>query len=66
MVIVICMIGLGLHIRPNFAIGLDIHFHNQFHSSSGNYNRILLFCNLQLVVGFVFGFFSAFTFRVCV
>ena len=58
MVNVICMIGLGLHIRPNFGIDLDISFFIvSFISSSGNCNRILLFCILELVIGFVFGFF---------
>ena len=53
---IICMIGLGLHLhsRPNLGIGNYIRFHSQFHSR--NYNYILLFCDLELTIGFVFRF----------
>ena len=52
------MIGLDLHhyIRHDLGIGLEIHIHSQLLILSRNYNRILLFCNLELVIRFVFGF----------
>ena len=56
MVNVISVISLGLYIRLDLYIGFKIHFHSQLLSLSRNYNGILLFCNLELVIRFVFGF----------
>ena len=58
MVNVISVISLGLHlyIRLDLYIGFEIHFHSQILSLSRNYNSIMLFCNLELGIRFVFGF----------
>ena len=56
MVNIICMIGLGLHFhnRPNLGIDNYIRFYSQIRSRNCNYHCILLFYDLEFIIGFVF------------